>query len=176
MKFIVQVTDEAEDDLKHRLASQTLPAQSVPSIQPRGALPDRPLLWPSAGSHQFDDGLPDQRLIPIDTIAQSYASAARTAQRRGLLSYGDPRGTTALREAVSRMLNLDRSLTTTEDNICVTRGSQMALYVVAHALVAPGDSASTYFFASMFRCKKSTINAPISAAWVSRAKCPVSNI
>jgi GntR family transcriptional regulator/MocR family aminotransferase len=128
------------DSFKHRAALDSAPPPSAPSIQARGALPERPLLWPSAGAHLFDDGLPDQRLIPIDTIAQAYAGAARTAQRRGLLSYGDPRGTLALREAVSKMLNLDRSLTTTPDNVCITRGSQMALYIVAHALIAPGDA------------------------------------
>jgi len=38
------------------------------------------------------------------------------------------------------MLNMTRGLNTTPDNICVTRGSQMALYVIAQCLVARDDT------------------------------------
>ena len=38
------------------------------------------------------------------------------------------------------MLNMDRGLTTTPDNICLTRGSQMAIYLAARILAGPGDT------------------------------------
>ena len=38
------------------------------------------------------------------------------------------------------MLNIDRGLTTTPDNICLTRGSQMAIYLAARILAGPGDT------------------------------------
>ena len=38
------------------------------------------------------------------------------------------------------MLNMTRGLNTTPENICVTRGSQMALYVIAHSIVDKDDA------------------------------------
>jgi GntR family transcriptional regulator/MocR family aminotransferase len=114
------------------------PAQTF--TEPRGRSVKPPLLWPREAKAGFDDGVPDQRLIPTMAIAQAYAGAARAASRQRLLGYGDPRGTEALRQSISKMLNMTRGLNTTPENICVTRGSQMALYVIAHSIVAKDDT------------------------------------
>ena len=106
----------------------------------RGRKVAPPLLWPRGRSVGFDDGVPDQRLIPTAAIAQAYAGAARAAARQRLLAYGDPRGTEQLRASISKMLNLTRGLSTAAANICVTRGSQMALYVIAHTIIAANDT------------------------------------
>ena len=106
----------------------------------RGRKVGPPLLWPRSGAATFDDGVPDQRLIPTAAIAQAYAGAARAAARQRLLAYGDPRGTALLRQSISKMLNMTRGLSTSPDNICVTRGSQMALYVIAQSIVARDDT------------------------------------
>jgi GntR family transcriptional regulator / MocR family aminotransferase len=108
--------------------------------KPRGFIPDEPLLWPSLHDLRLDDGTPDQKLVPGKALAHAYSSAVRLAQRRGLLGYGDPRGTEELRHSVSKMLNHDRGMNTTAANICITRGSQMALYVVAQCFVARDDT------------------------------------
>lgn len=98
-----------------------------------------PLVTHSRGVLTFDDGTPDPRLIPFDIVARAFRRAlARTARRREL-GYGDPRGIFALRQAISTMLNLERGLATTANNILLTRGSQMALYLSARVLVRPGD-------------------------------------
>jgi GntR family transcriptional regulator/MocR family aminotransferase len=107
---------------------------------PRGRTVAPPLLWPRRGAVRFDDGVPDPRLIPTTAIAQAYAGAARAAARLRLLTYGDPRGTEPLRQSISKMLNMTRGLSTTPNGICVTRGSQMALYVIAQCLVARDDT------------------------------------
>lgn len=87
----------------------------------------------------FDDGTPDPRLAPVEIIARTYRRAlVRTARRREL-GYGDPRGIFALRQAISTMLNSERGLATTASNICLTRGSQMGLYLCATLLVRPGE-------------------------------------
>ncbi len=111
-----------------------------PIAGPRGREVRPPLLWPPQGKVRFDDGAPDPRLIPTTAIAQAYASGARAAARQRLLGYGDPRGTEPLRQSIAKMLNMTRGLNTTPDNICVTRGSQMALYVIAQCLVARDDT------------------------------------
>lgn len=87
----------------------------------------------------FDDGTPDPRLAPVEIIARTYRRALIRTARRSELGYGDPRGTFSLRQAVSTMLNSERGLATTANNICLTRGSQMALYLCATLLVRPGD-------------------------------------
>lgn len=87
----------------------------------------------------FDDGTPDPRLTPVEIIARTYRRALIRTARRSELGYGDPRGTFALRQAISTMLNSERGLATTANNICLTRGSQMALYLCAVLLARPGD-------------------------------------
>lgn len=88
----------------------------------------------------FDDGTPDPRLAPVEIIARTFRRALIRTARRGELGYGDPRGTFALRQAISTMLNSERGLATTASNICLTRGSQMGLYLCATLLVRPGDN------------------------------------
>ena len=105
-----------------------------------GTGPVIPLVLPKDGVLTFDDGAPDTRLTPIDELARAYRSGLASAVRRNRLGYGDPRGTLALRSAVSTMLNLDRGLTTTADNICLVRGSQMGIYLAARVLAGPGDT------------------------------------
>ncbi|MFB9981365.1 PLP-dependent aminotransferase family protein [Mesorhizobium kowhaii] len=87
----------------------------------------------------FDDGTPDPRLAPVEIIARTYRRALVRTARRSELGYGDPRGAFALRQAISTMLNSERGLATTASNICLTRGSQMALYLCSVLLVRPGD-------------------------------------
>ena len=115
-------------------------AAMAATAMPRGRTVNPPLLWPRRGEARFDDGVPDQRLIPTAAIAQAYAGAARAAARQRLLAYGDPRGTEQLRCSIAKMLNMTRGLSTTPDSICVTRGSQMALFVIAQCLIARDDT------------------------------------
>lgn len=87
----------------------------------------------------FDDGVPDTRLIPVAPLARAYRSAFLSAARHNRLGYGDPRGNITLRAAISEMLNQERGLATKPENLCITRGSQMAIYVAARLLVKRGD-------------------------------------
>ncbi len=113
---------------------------SQPDFQIRGSGPDLSLQLAGKGMLAFDDGAPDTRLLPVNQLARAYRHAVVSSARANRLGYGDPRGTETLREAVSTMLNVDRGLTTTPDNICITRGSQMAIYLAARMLVGPGDT------------------------------------
>ena len=88
----------------------------------------------------FDDGTPDIRHVPVEVLTRAYRSALRSTLQFRRLGYGDPRGSESLRSAVSAMLNTDRGLTTAADNVCLTRGSQMGIFIVAQTLVVPGDT------------------------------------
>lgn len=87
----------------------------------------------------FNDGTPDGRLMPIGPLATAYRRALRHRSHRNQLGYDSSAGSLVLREALSQMLNHDRGLNTTPDSLCLTRGTQMGLYLTALLLVCPGD-------------------------------------
>ncbi len=95
-------------------------------------LPKRTLRW--------DFGVPDARLVPSTAIARAYR---RVLRRHGdeVLQY-DRYFTTErspLERAIAEMLSETRGLAVGPENVLITRGSQMALYLLAQALVRPGD-------------------------------------
>lgn len=97
-------------------------------------------LAPVPGTLAFDDGAPDARLARVDLIARVLRATFMRLGRQNGLSYADPRGSLRLRQSLSRMLNSERGLNTTPEHICLTRGSQMGIYVCAKLLVRPGDT------------------------------------
>jgi len=105
----------------------------------RRVAPNLPLLLPSPGVRMFDDGAPDTRLMPAAEVARAYRRALLDGAHRNRLGYGDPRGSIALRQAVADMLNADRGLNCNAESICITRGSQMGIYLAARLLAQPGD-------------------------------------
>jgi GntR family transcriptional regulator / MocR family aminotransferase len=60
--------------------------------------------------------------------------------RLGRLYYGDPKGHPRLRQAIADMLNATRGLRVGTDNVCVTRGSQMGIYLASRVLSSAGDT------------------------------------
>ncbi len=102
--------------------------------------PARPLALPAGKWLKLNEGSPDGRLFPAEVLARAYRSSVRHAYRENRLLYRDPRGSLLLREKVATMLKSERGLAVTADNICITRGSQNAIYVAAHTLIMPGDT------------------------------------
>jgi len=102
------------------------PVEESPAFVPRGRL-------------SLAGGLGDMRLAPALELARAYRRALRGAPARALLDYGDPQGLLRLRRALADMLSTTRGVPATPETIVVTRGSQMALYLAAHALLRPGD-------------------------------------
>jgi GntR family transcriptional regulator/MocR family aminotransferase len=99
-----------------------------------------PFVLSGSDALTFDEGTPDCRLFPTDVLARAYRDAITRATRWNRLHYGDPRGSPYLRQGVVDMLNAQRGLQAGIDNICITRGSQMAVAVAARALLKPGDT------------------------------------
>ncbi|WP_207426672.1 PLP-dependent aminotransferase family protein [Pedobacter sp. SYSU D00535] len=87
----------------------------------------------------FNDGLPDVRLAPIQELGNAYRRIIQRKGRWRMLGYGHERGDESLRLALCNMLTHDRALSLNELQICVTRGSQMALYLTAKVLLKAGD-------------------------------------
>ena len=86
----------------------------------------------------FAPSRPDVRLIPGDLLGRAYRRAIRSGDGV-LLDYGRPYGHQRLRAAIAGMLTATRGLSASADDICITRGSQMGLALLARAVVRPGD-------------------------------------
>lgn len=87
----------------------------------------------------FNDGIPDTRLIPVETLSRAFRHALITPLRSNNLGYGDPRGMYDLRSAIKKMVNMERGLNVDVDNICIARGSQMGIFLAARILTKPND-------------------------------------
>jgi GntR family transcriptional regulator/MocR family aminotransferase len=153
----------AEGWIASEPAAGTFVSRALPDVEPRRfartaaprrALPQRlgfdlPARAPadaSSGNQRvlpadaliMSGGVPDVRLLPTAPLARAYRRALR-ARGLELLSYGDARGHVSLRRALATMLSALRGVAADADGIVITRGSQMALDLVARALLGPGD-------------------------------------
>ncbi|WP_434046041.1 MULTISPECIES: PLP-dependent aminotransferase family protein [Sorangium] len=104
-----------------------------------GATSLRPMPLVAEGALRMSGGLPDMRLVPTAALARAYRRALRAEAKRAL-DYADPRGHERLRAALAAMLSAVRGLAAGPESVLVTRGSQMAIDLVARALLAPGDA------------------------------------
>ncbi len=84
-------------------------------------------------------GVPDPCLLPGAALARAYRRAL-TLNRQSALSLEDPQGHPKLRESLARMLAGTRGIPAAPDQLLITRGSQMAAFLVAEALCRPGDA------------------------------------
>lgn len=117
---------------------------------PRAAMPGRlgyalgdsvPLGPPTPAltlPYELGGGLPDLRLVPWDALARAHRRVLKRHAPR-LLDYGPAEGHPGLRQQLAAMLAEARGLACTAADVLVTRGSQMALWLVAAALLRPGD-------------------------------------
>ncbi|HEY0092796.1 MAG TPA: PLP-dependent aminotransferase family protein, partial [Archangium sp.] len=116
---------------------QRMPARPGFSL-PREELSIEGVSPASRGALVFNDGAPDVRLAPAAALARAFRRVLM-GRARTALSVGDARGDPGLREALAGMLSRTRGLAAGADDVLVTRGSQMALFLVARALLRPGD-------------------------------------
>lgn len=106
-------------------------------LPPERPYPQRPKDLPP-GTLNLGGTDADLRLVPVEALGRAYRRALVEAGP-DLLGGGDPRGHLGLRTALSEMLAATRGLTAGPEGMILTRGSQMALYLIAKALLAPGD-------------------------------------
>ncbi len=135
------VSDDMPDPLPRRFSSRGVPAVMADRTG-YDLLPapehEKPYDVPR-GSFLFAPTRPDVRLAPATAIGRALRRAM--SQRSGeLLSYGPSQGHPRLRQAVSGMLASTRGIAAAAENVCITRGSQMALSLLARVLLRPGDA------------------------------------
>jgi GntR family transcriptional regulator / MocR family aminotransferase len=136
--FVASAIPEAQG---RRLAEPLGPRRSLgtrTTLQlPDAPLAYRPLSLPP-GTLNLSSGAPDIHLVPSRVIGRAYRRvlAVRAVE---VLGYGDPEGHPSLRRALASMLATTRGLSPSARDVLVTRGSQMALSLVARALLRRGD-------------------------------------
>lgn len=88
----------------------------------------------------LNDGVSDPRLAPTEEISRIYSRVIRKKHNQKYLTYGSTYGNPELRKVLAHYLNETRGLRISEENILITRGSQMGIYLSAQLLVKKGDS------------------------------------
>lgn len=88
---------------------------------------------------QFDDGHPDSKIAPITELARAYRQLFNRKARWQMMGYGSEFGDMELRKELAHMLNHQRGMQVSEQHICITRGSQMAMYLTAQCSFSKGD-------------------------------------
>ena len=88
----------------------------------------------------LDDGFPDPRLAPLTELARVYRSNLLHGNPYVRLGYGDTKGSAWLRRELATYLNETRGLKITAENILITRGTVMGLYLVSAGLLKKGDN------------------------------------
>lgn len=122
-----------------KIARSASPQDAFPEYR-FNAPPARPLALAAGQLLKLDEGSPDGRLFPVEELGRAYRSSLQRASRENRLLYRDPRGSPVLREKVAAMLESERGLAVTAENICITRGSQNGIFIAARTLISPGDT------------------------------------
>ncbi|SEO74710.1 MocR-like pyridoxine biosynthesis transcription factor PdxR [Acinetobacter sp. yr461] len=94
---------------------------------------DRPTIQ-EVTLYPHNDGVPDPRLIPYELFSRAYRHALIKITQNQYMGYGNPQGMIELRQALQKMLSMERFMSVAEDEICIVRGSQMGIFLASRAL------------------------------------------
>jgi GntR family transcriptional regulator/MocR family aminotransferase len=161
-KTVVRAYEEldAQGWIELRPSQGTFTSRELPEINPQRliAKQEKPNVFPATTGYHvsvnnlirtpvppnrhmpgFHDG-PDVRLIPAGEIAKAYRSVLMKKVNLKYSSYVETVGVEKFRKVLSDQLNTSRGLQTTYENIMVTRGSTMGLYLIISVLFSKGDT------------------------------------
>ena len=112
-----------------------------PRIGYRNIVPESQRIL-NAGDHRLiiNDGFPDLRIAPLDSILKEYRYLLRQPAMLRRMQYGDPAGSLNLRESLSQFLLDTRGIDCTPENIMMTHGAQMAISLAARLILRPGST------------------------------------
>ncbi len=82
---------------------------------------------------------PDLRLVPTALLARTYKGVLTRKTTIPHLRYNPVEGNPTLRRILSEYLNETRGLQTKAENLFITRGSQMGMFLTAMSLLKEGD-------------------------------------
>ncbi|REC71467.1 PLP-dependent aminotransferase family protein [Chryseobacterium elymi] len=85
----------------------------------------------------IDDGHPDVRLSPIDELLKTYRSYTSKRHTIKNANTGTEQGTSRLRGELVHYLSETRGLNIGPENILITHGAQMSIYLTAQLILGP---------------------------------------
>lgn len=88
---------------------------------------------------RIDDGFPDERIAPFDLLLREYRSLTRRNALGRTYQPTEASGAKLLRQTLVSYLSITRGLSLKDNNILITQGAQMGLYLAASLLIQPGD-------------------------------------
>lgn len=88
---------------------------------------------------KVSEGSPDPRLMPIAELTRAFRRSLLHPTFLLDMDYGSSKGTPSLRNALSEYLETERGVVASSEDILVTRGSQMGLFLAAAAVISPGE-------------------------------------
>jgi GntR family transcriptional regulator/MocR family aminotransferase len=88
----------------------------------------------------FNDGFPDTRLAPVELLVREYRRFANYHFTSKYLMYGPEHGSENLRIELARFLGDTRGLQVDPDHVLITKGTQMAIYLIAQLLISKNDT------------------------------------
>ncbi|GAA4310690.1 PLP-dependent aminotransferase family protein [Mucilaginibacter gynuensis] len=106
-----------------------------------------------SGKHKLivDDGFPETDIFPVERIAEEYKKLLTHHTLKKASSTWSIGGSKFFKDELAAFLNDTRGLNIEPENLIVTRGAQMAIYLAASLLIKPGDkvlvTSPNYFLA-----------------------------
>jgi GntR family transcriptional regulator/MocR family aminotransferase len=109
---------------------------------PWQSVPDRPGIVAvyTDDAIVINDGFPDTALTPYDHFLKQYRLILKDGNHKQLSRQKDHGGIAPLKTATSNFLNQTRGLNISNEQLMMTRGAQMAIYIAAALLIKPGDN------------------------------------
>src|SRR3569833_3181025 len=87
----------------------------------------------------INDGFPDTRLAPMELLVREYRRFGNYQFTSKYLMYGPEQGSENLRCELAKFLSETRGMQVSMENILITKGVQMAMYLAAQVLIAKAD-------------------------------------
>ncbi len=104
---------------------------------------DKPVIATPATGILIDDGHPDVRLSPIDSLLKTYRKLTARKHIVKNAGNGTAQGILQLRETLAAYLSETRGLNLSADNLLITHGAQMSIYLSANLLLHPAATIVT---------------------------------
>jgi len=89
--------------------------------------------------HQFNDGLPDLRLVQTDVLARLYVSKLKRQKSTKTWEQVQAQSHSNFKMHFSNFLNLTRGIRISTSNLLTTSSHEISLYLVTKLLISPGD-------------------------------------
>jgi len=88
----------------------------------------------------INDGYPDARLAPLDSIYDRYKFLAKRSHLHSRLLTDSLAGSLYLRNELAVFLSKTRALSIEPNNVLITHGAQLAIFIAASMIIKPGST------------------------------------